>query len=415
MIITKDTNLSTFFLAGINYKKTDAAIRGQFAVNKDQYAALLDLAPQYGITELFVISTCNRTEIYGFAEDADTLCHLLCTQTTGSHDIFCELAYIKQGKEAVEQLFNVAAGLDSQILGDYEIVGQLKTAVKFSKEHGCIDAFTERLVNAVLQSSKNIRTNTQFSGGTISVSFAAVQYIRDHCSDIPNKNILLLGTGKIGRNTCRNMVDYLGTKNITLINRTADKATDLANELGLKTASLDELAASIDAASIILLATNSTEPVILRSHIEHREDKLIIDLSVPYNVEEAARNLPNLTLVNVDELSKIKDETIHRREAEIPAVKAIIAKHMAEFTEWLELRRNVPVLKAVKSKLFAMQSCAMFINYTAQCKSPSFTKDNTSETIQKVINLTATKMRRKNLGGCNFIEAINDYMEVAIN
>ena len=121
------------------------------------------------------------------------------------------------------------------------------------------------------------------------------------------------------------------------------------------------------------------------------------------------------TIAITDELSKIKDETLHHRKAEVPRVKAIIQKHIAEFTEWVTLRKNVPLLKAVKTKLYAMQTCNLFINYTANSKAPSFVKANTSQKIQKVINLTATKMRARNQGGCNFIEAINEYLEVSTN
>src|SRR6478735_5832123 len=117
-------DISKFFVAGINYKKTDAAIRSQFAINEEQYATLLTLAPSYGLHELFILSTCNRTEIYGFAEQANQLIRLLCSQTEGNETTFSQLAYIKKGTAAVEHLFSVGAGLDSQILGDYEIVGQ---------------------------------------------------------------------------------------------------------------------------------------------------------------------------------------------------------------------------------------------------------------------------------------------------
>ena len=124
-MLNKAPDISRFFIAGINYKKTDAAIRGQFAVSTDQYEKIISLAPGHGLTELFILSTCNRTEIYGFAEDASQLIGLLCTQTAGTADTFTGLAYTKKGIAAMEHLFQVAAGLDSQILGDYEIVGQL--------------------------------------------------------------------------------------------------------------------------------------------------------------------------------------------------------------------------------------------------------------------------------------------------
>ena len=311
-------DISKFWVAGINYKKTDAAVRGLFAIQHDQYLRLLEEAQSNNLTELFVLSTCNRTEIYGFADTSSQMINLICDQTTGSKEIFLESAYIKNGYEAIEHLFNVSAGLDSQILGDYEIIGQIKAAVKFAKNFGCISVLMERMVNTVLQSSKAIKNQTKLSGGTVSVSFAAVQYIREHFKNIAGKKILLLGTGKIGKNTCKNLVDYLKTKNITVINRTEEKAFELAKEMGLKHASLNELPAHISQSDIILVATDSASPIILSSHLESQGDKLIIDLSIPYNVEEKAQHLSNVTLVNVDELSKMNDETLARRKAEVP-------------------------------------------------------------------------------------------------
>ena len=230
-------NINSFYIAGINYKKTDASVRGSFAIHNNQYHSLLKKAAGKNITEVFIVSTCNRTEIYGVAENAEELIQLLCSETTGSIETFKKLAYIKKGAGAVNHLFEVAAGLDSQILGDYEITGQIKQAVKLSKEYGFINTFFERLLNTVLQSSKAIRNHTQLSSGTVSVSFAAIKFLKDTLADVQDKKILLLGTGKIGRNTCKNIVDYLGTNNITLINRTEDKATALANELHLKVGS----------------------------------------------------------------------------------------------------------------------------------------------------------------------------------
>ena len=414
MLGSQPINLSNFFIAGINYKKTDANLRGQYAINEDQYNQLILLAPELGVTEFFILSTCNRTEIYGFAENVSNLANLLCSQTKGSLDRFNEMAYSNNGNQAIEHLFNVAAGLDSQILGDYEIVGQIKQAVKFSKEHNFIGAYLERLVNGVLQCSKAIRTSTALSGGTVSVSFAAVQYIKEKMDAIADKKILLLGTGKIGRNTCKNLVDYLETKNITLINRTEGKAAELATELGLQYASMDELPKYIHESDIILVATNAVEPVIITSHLINSGQKLIIDLSIPYNVEKSAQELPTITLVNVDELAKIKDETLHKREAEIPQAKAIIAAHIQEFMDWHEMRKNVPVLKAVKHKLQAMDSCSLYNNYFSTLSTKA-TQLNAAEKIQKVINGMAIKMRHQNYRGCNYIEAINEYIATGTN
>lgn len=415
MPISRQTNISNFIVAGINYKKTDATLRSRFAINNDQYKKLLELAPAYGVSELFVISTCNRTEIYGFAENEMELRKLLCTQTQGTIDTFNEIAYSKNGETAIAHLFDVAAGLDSQILGDYEIVGQLKQAVKFSKQHNCIGAYLERMVNAVLQSSKFIKTNTALSGGTVSVAFAAIQYIKENVLNISAKKILLIGTGKIGRNTCKNLVDYLQTKNITLINRTASKAIELAKELNLSYANLEDLENQINVADIILVASNSVTPVITASQLVNAGNKIIIDLSIPFNVEKSAELLDGITLINVDALSKIKDATLSKRIAEIPKAKAIIKDHLIEFLEWHDMRKNVPVLKSIKNKLYAMQSCDMYINYAARQNNTTVVKVNKAFKIQKVINGMALKMRSQNQCGCNYIEAINEFIATGTN
>ncbi|HTS45860.1 MAG TPA: glutamyl-tRNA reductase [Puia sp.] len=408
----KPIDLLNFFVAGINYKKTDALVRGSFAISQEQYENILALAPSRGLNELFILSTCNRTEIYGFAESAGQLVDLLCSQTVGSRGLFTELAYIKKGPDAINHFFNVAAGLDSQILGDYEIIGQIKQAIKFARERKFIHSFTERMVNSVLQSSKVIKNETGLSGGTVSVSFTAVQYIREKVVDAENKKILLIGVGKIGKSTCKNLIDYLSAKQITLINRTEEKAADLAGELGIYYAPADALEQQITAADIILVATNANEPVILKNQLENKGKKLILDLSIPYNVENQVRDLPNIQLVDVDELSKLKDETIRKREAEIPKAKAIISKHFNELMEWHEMRKHVPVLKAVKTKLKEIHTSPLFLQSSSD---EDFLNNGADEKIQRVINGMATKMRNHNQRGCHYIEAINEFIASSTN
>lgn len=402
-----------FFVAGINYKKTDVSVRGSFAINSDQYKLLLKEALQKGIQDLMVISTCNRTEIYGRAESVNELLNLLCSKTKGTKEKFYQLAYIKSNEKAVEHLFDVGAGLDSQILGDYEIIGQIKQAYKIAKEQSCIDTYLDRLVNAVIQASKSIKNNTFLSGGTVSVSFAAIQFLKEHVIDIKDKKILLLGTGKIGRNTCKNVVDYLGNTNITLINRTTEKAEELAQELNLKTGSYALIDAEIQQADIIIVATNAEKPIITKQMLSEHSNKVLIDLSIPNNIHPNCSEIKGVTLVNVDDLSKINDVTLQKRMAEVPKARAIIHTHIQEFEEWKNMRKNVPVLKAAKDKLLAMQSCTLFNHYFVQTNTS--TTLNAETRIQKVINNMAQNMRKQNRGGCNFIEAINDFMMISAN
>lgn len=396
-------NISNFFVAGINYKKSDASVRGQFAIGSDQYNNILQKASEQGLDELFILSTCNRTEIYGFAYCSHQLVELLCSETVGDSTTFRQSAYIKNGMDAIEHVFSVGAGLDSQILGDYEIVGQLKTAVRFSKEQGFVGAFTERLINSVLQSSKSIKNSTELSGGTVSVSFAAVQYIRNKVLNPSSKRILLLGVGKIGRNTCKNLVDYLDTRKITLINRSPEKAAELAGELGLEWSTLENLASEIERADIILVATNSAQPVVLKEHLQGTSPKLIIDLSIPYNVEAEAAALEHVQLVNVDELSKLKDETLKKRLAEVPKAKAIISELMTEFDEWVEMRKHVPMLKNLKVKLKELHAHPLYIQ-TITCPK------RLDIHIQRLLNETAGKIKVQNQRGCQYIAALNEFI-----
>jgi glutamyl-tRNA reductase len=399
-------HLNQFFVIGINYKKTDATIRGQFAVNADQYNSILQKADAAGINEIFVLSTCNRTEVYALAPDADVLIDLLCSETTGTADTFKELCYIKHGQHAVEHIFSVGAGLDSQILGDYEIVGQMKLAVKFSREKGFIGTFIERLFNTVLQSSKEIKNKTALSGGTVSVSFAAIQFLKQNISDFSDKKIVLLGTGKIGKNTCKNLVDYLHTTNITLINRTEEKAIELAAELKLQTASINELDAQVAAADIIIVATNAEEAVIKKDSLINSNPKILIDLSIPNNIETSVKELDHIILANVDDLSKINDATLQKRIDEVPHAKAIIRKFMGEFYEWNCLRKYAPVLRALKEKLHNIHTCNLFLSAFEYDEVPA----PDSDYIQKVVNNMAIQMRRQHTPGCNYIQAINDYI-----
>lgn len=402
-------DINHFSVTGINYRKTDTAIRSQYAVCTTAYSSLVSkAASHFSLQEVFVISTCNRTEVYGVTDDVNHFIHLLCSETGGDECTFRKLAYVKRGYEAVKHLWQVAAGLDSQILGDYEVVGQLKAAVKFAKEHGSIGMFTERIINGALQASKSIRSETKISGGTVSVSFAAIQYLKNCVPQIENKKILLIGTGKIGRNTCRNLIDYLGSTNITLINRTTEKAIELASELSISWAPYTSLIEEAQKANIILVSSNCAEPVLKKEHVAASGQKVLIDLSIPNNIDIAVKELPGIKLVNIDDLSRINDETLQMRLAEVPKANAILNEHLGELREWYNNRRHVPFLKAAKQKMLEMKDCCLIQgNKEVENKRPPANP----EAIQKVINQMAVKMRCINQPGCNYIEALNEYID----
>jgi len=341
----------TFYVVGLSYKKADAEMRGRFSLDEQAKSNLLQQAKQEGLESLIVTSTCNRTEIYGFAQHPFQLIKLLCENSNGTVEDFQKIAFVYKNKEVVSHMFRVGTGLDSQILGDFEIISQIKNAFLLSKEHQLTNNFLERLVNAVIQASKKIKTETDISSGATSVSFAAVRYIFQNVENISDKNILLFGTGKIGRNTCENLVKHTKHEHITLINRTKDKAERLARKLHVIVKDYSDLQLEIQKADVVIVATGAQNPTVDKDILNLKKPLLILDLSIPKNVHNNVELIEGVTLVHMDQLAQITDETLENRKKHIPAAEAIIEEIMEEFMAWTKQRKFAPTIHALKAKL----------------------------------------------------------------
>lgn len=346
---------TSFYALGLSYKKADASIRGKFSLDAQAKATLLVQAEAEGIESLIVTSTCNRTEIYGFAQHPYQLIKLLCANSNGTVEEFQEVAYIYKNQDAINHMFRVGTGLDSQILGDFEIISQLKTAFNESKSNGLVNSYLERLVNSVIQASKRIKTETEISSGATSVSFASVRYIINNLDDIATKNILLFGTGKIGRNTCENLVKHTKHEHITLINRTKDKAERLAKKLNVIVKDYADLQLELQKADVVVVATGATNPTVDKAILNLKKPLLILDLSIPRNVHENVSEVEGVTLVHLDHLSQITDETLENRKQYIPQAEAIIEEIKDEFMAWAKNRKFAPTIHALKEKLNAIK------------------------------------------------------------
>jgi len=291
---------NSFYAIGLSYKKADADIRGHFSLSDDAKTKLLQEAKASGIESLVITSTCNRTEMYGFAQHPFQLIQHLCNNTKGTVEEFQQVAYVYKNSDAIAHMFRVGSGLDSQILGDFEIISQLKASAKRSRKLQLLNAFTERLVNSVIQASKRIKNETEISSGATSVSFASVQYILNNISNVSDKNILLFGTGKIGRNTCENLVKHTKNEHITLINRTKNKAEAIAGKFNLIVKDHEVLSEEINVSDIVIVATGAQQPTVVKDMITSKKDVLILDLSIPKNVNDNVSELENVTLIHLD-------------------------------------------------------------------------------------------------------------------
>jgi glutamyl-tRNA reductase len=399
-----------FYSVGVSYKKADAEMRGKFSLDAAAKTNLLEQAKLEGIESLIVTSTCNRTEVYGFAEHPFQLIKLICENSNGTVEAFQEVGFIYKNQEAINHIFQVGTGLDSQILGDFEIISQIKLSFAESRKFGLINTYLDRLINAVIQASKKIKTDTEISSGATSVSFASVQYIIKNVENIGNKNILLFGTGKIGRNTCENLVKHTKNEHITLINRTKDKAEKLAGKLNLIVKDYAELHLELQKADVVVVATGAQNPTIDKAILNLKKPILILDLSIPKNVHENVKDLEGVTLIHMDHLSQMTDDTLERRKQHIPAAEAIIEDIKMEFNIWMNGRKHAPTIHALKAKLNDI--AANELNFQRK-KLSNFDEEQaeliSSRIIQKITNHFASHLKDENTSvdeSIDFIEKV---------
>ncbi len=392
----KKAKHTTFYVVGLNYKKADAETRGKFSLNAEAKNALLDQAKADGIESLIVISTCNRTELYGFAEHPFQLISLLCQHSNGTVDDFQQVAYVHKNNEAVSHLFKVGTGMDSQILGDFEIISQVKNGFLEARVKGLTSNYLERLINAVIQASKRIKNETEISTGATSVSFASVQYILNHVKHIEDKNILLFGVGKIGRNTCENLVKHTKNQHITLINRTKNRAQKIAGKFNLVVKEYADLQAEIQKADVLVVATGAQNPTIDKELLNLKKPLLILDLSIPKNVNENVRDIEGVNLVHLDTLSQMTDDTLEKRKQYVPRALQIIEEVKEEFMLWAQARKFAPTILALKSKLEEIKESELNYHKKKLDNFDEFHADMiTSRIIQKITTHFANHLKHE--------------------
>ena len=340
-----------FHVIGVSYKTADIELRSRFSLNETQLHGLFLEAKDAKLRDFLVINTCNRTEIYAWTSTAETLIELLCKHTGTSRNLFDIIGYTHSDSDGFHHLFRVGTGLESQILGDFEIIGQIKKSFYHSKKMTLAHGLLERITNAVIQASKRIKTETEISSGATSVAFASVQYILKNVIDISKKNIVLFGTGKIGANTCENLVKHTQNDHIVLINRTQEKAEKIAGKFPVIVKPFGSLTTAIHDADVLIVATGAEKPTVNLDLIHNNKPLLILDLSIPRNVAHEVNNHPLVKVVHLDELSQITDATFEKRRKHIPQAEKILKEVEDEFFVWLEHRKYVPTLKAFKEKI----------------------------------------------------------------
>lgn len=361
--MNQDTNIhktANFAVLSVSFEKADAETRGKFAFFDENVKNFVNEIHDQNMGDAFVVSTCNRTEIYTTTQNYLLIAELYCKTIGVSLTEFMQYVNILKHEEALNHLFRVAAGLESQIIGDFEIIGQIKNAYhRFKKEKKYSNPFLERAINSAIQISKRIKNETGISNGAASVSYAAVHYILKNQAQISDKNILLLGVGEIGQNTVENLVKHVYKPKVKVANRTSEKAEKIAEKYNIPQIPFDNLHEELAETDILIVATGAQHPIINKTHFPNGKETLVIDLSIPNNVEKNVTENTNVSLVDVDQLSLHISETMIQRQKEIPKAESIIKEMTKDFVEWEKKRKLAPNIHHFKAALKKMEHYEM--------------------------------------------------------
>ena len=357
--MNQDTNIhktANFAVLSVSFEKADAETRGKFAFFDENIKNFVSEIHNENLGDAFVVSTCNRTEIYTTSQNYLLIAELYCKTIGVSLTEFMQYVNILKHEDALNHLFRVAAGLESQIIGDFEIIGQIKNAYhRFKKEKKNSNPFLERAINSAIQISKRIKNETGISNGAASVSYAAVHYILKNQPQISDKNILLLGVGEIGQNTVENLVKHVYKPKVKVANRTSDKAEKIAEKYKIPHIEFENLQEELAQTDILIVATGAQHPIINKTHFPNGKETLVIDLSIPNNVEKNITENTNVSLVDVDQLSLHISETMVQRQKEIPKAENIIKEMTKDFLEWEKKRKLAPNIHHFKAVLKNME------------------------------------------------------------
>lgn len=346
------SRLDDFIAIGISHWYAELSVRERFALTEDAIPNLLREAESLGLNSLLVLSTCNRTEIFTRGDRPDVLFGLMVRFSNGTRSEVEKYGFVKRGEEAVKHLFRVATGLDAQILGDLQIINQVKQAYDLAASSHTLDATTHRLMQSVMRAHKRSRTETTLGTGAATTAYAAVQASKQALTTLEGRNVLLVGTGEVGKVTCRNLVAQ-GVGRITLVNRSEDRARKIAEAFDVRVADWSRLKEEVAAHELVIVATGAPEPVITRDHLDATDTscKVFMDLAVPRNVDPGISVNSHVLVINMDMLNDRLDATYKERHANVPLVEAIIDDEIADFAKWLNEQRVVPTIKALTRRL----------------------------------------------------------------
>ena len=352
--------MSQLFLLGINHDTAPVDLRERLNFSEgDLSETLVALSTRPGCGEAVVLSTCNRVELYVRCDDLDEARTELTRFLSDFHGVdpaaLAPHLYGLASSEAALHLFRVAAGLDSLVVGEPQILGQVKEAYTTASEIGCTGSLLNKLFHCSFAAGKRVRSETELGEGAVSISYAAVALARKIFGSLADHNVLLVGAGEMSELTAVHLKAQQVSR-IVVINRTASQAENLAEKIGGEAIPWTEMQQVLTTTDVVVTATGSPTPIITSNQVEavmrtrRNRPLFIMDIAVPRDVEASAGTIEQVFLYNIDDLQAIVSENLARRSAQITKAEVIVAEEVNGFMTWLRSRRAVPTLVALRQR-----------------------------------------------------------------
>ena len=397
-------------LISLNYKNAPLDLREKFYLdNADKIVFHNLLKKNVGVEGLMLLSTCNRTEIYFEFENH------IGKENKFIHSIVKELADFRKFKDSLsphlmmvsgsykvsKHLFRLVSGLESMIIGEFQIVEQLKDAYDFSYKHKMLGPILKRMFQKSLETGKFIRTNTKIGKGAVSVSYAAVEKIHKDLN-ISNPKFLCVGLGETSQLSIRHL-HQKGYSNLKITNRTNKKASEFASELGYSSVDFSLFKEELKKVDVAIFSTSSKNPLLSKNEVEkimseRNNELLMIDLSVPRNIPDSCNKIENVKLINVDGLKDVVNVNYKKRKAEVKKAEKFIDDFLSEFDDWTNSRQLRPSILSIKNQIkdVVVEETINNINSSScDCNSNIVNSDEFNEKLNKIYEKFSDNLVRK--------------------
>ncbi len=348
----------------LNYKSTPVEIREKFSFQDDLEEALPKLRDSKSILECVVVSTCNRTELYVVADQLHTGRYYTKVFLSEWFNIpkeeFSHYLQIREDEHAIEHLFRVSCGLDSMILGETQILGQVRSSFLAAQSQQTTGTIFNHLFKQAITLAKRAHSETAIGENAVSVSYAAVELGKKIFGDFSNKKVLIMGAGKMSELTAKHLSSS-GVNDITVINRTKEKAEELATKFFGRAGSMDQLKSSLETTDIVITSTGSKDYVIRKKDVQELIRKrngrplFLVDIAVPRDLDPDLADLENVYLYDIDDLQGIVAANLEERKQEAEKIELMLEEELVEFSQWLDKLGVVPLISALRDKATSIQ------------------------------------------------------------